>query len=432
MMLFWAGLRGAVGVALAAGMKGENAIALRTTVLVTVVLSVVVFGGTIGRMIEILGIRTGVEEEGDDESDDEEGVYGMMSNGLNGDDDEERSGKKNKKGLGVSTTTTTTTAGGARGNSGKYEMELDQEEDDNSPYRDRFSPIVSNTPNRNNNSNNHLNKNNNRRSSRTTGSGTNKDSYHLSSSHNNESQSSSASDSDPDLLPSASLQTTSSSSSPSTNTSGGPNLPRVWRDGQWFTVLDERYLLPVFSNATASRRQASKKALKANNKRQSISVDNNNINNLGDNFDEDGVSPNGSEPSSPYLETGHGSGGNGGGGKVRDFRGSFSDILSSLVTSPVVTNSTSTSSSYNKKRESEDLSSSTPSPGDRSRNGSPPNRTLDLNLNLSSASSRSGTASPRRTGTGGGTTPKLTSVGLAREGSTDGGERGGLVDFDGR
>jgi sodium/hydrogen exchanger-like protein 6/7 len=39
MMLFWAGLRGAVGVALAAGFKGENANALRTTVLVVVVLT---------------------------------------------------------------------------------------------------------------------------------------------------------------------------------------------------------------------------------------------------------------------------------------------------------------------------------------------------------------------------------------------------------
>lgn len=39
MMLFWAGLRGAVGVALAAGFKGDNANALRTSVLVVVVLT---------------------------------------------------------------------------------------------------------------------------------------------------------------------------------------------------------------------------------------------------------------------------------------------------------------------------------------------------------------------------------------------------------
>lgn len=68
-MLFWAGLRGAVGVALAAGMTGPNAKALKATVLVVVVLTVIIFGGTTARMLEILGIRTGVIEEID--SDDE-------------------------------------------------------------------------------------------------------------------------------------------------------------------------------------------------------------------------------------------------------------------------------------------------------------------------------------------------------------------------
>ncbi|KAJ5263543.1 Endosomal/prevacuolar sodium/hydrogen exchanger [Penicillium angulare] len=68
-MLFWAGLRGAVGVALAAGLTGVNAPALRATVLVVVVLTVIIFGGTTARMLEIMGIRTGVVEEID--SDDE-------------------------------------------------------------------------------------------------------------------------------------------------------------------------------------------------------------------------------------------------------------------------------------------------------------------------------------------------------------------------
>jgi sodium/hydrogen exchanger-like protein 6/7 len=68
-MLFWAGLRGAVGVALAAGLTGTNAWALKATVLVVVVLTVIIFGGTTARMLEILGIRTGVIEEID--SDDE-------------------------------------------------------------------------------------------------------------------------------------------------------------------------------------------------------------------------------------------------------------------------------------------------------------------------------------------------------------------------
>lgn len=68
-MLYWAGLRGAVGVALAAGLEGTNAPALRATVLVVVVLTVIIFGGTTARMLEILEIRTGVVDEVD--SDDE-------------------------------------------------------------------------------------------------------------------------------------------------------------------------------------------------------------------------------------------------------------------------------------------------------------------------------------------------------------------------
>ncbi|KAK0189500.1 Sodium/hydrogen exchanger family-domain-containing protein [Armillaria mellea] len=72
MMLFWAGLRGAVGVALAAGFKGENREILRTTVLVVVVLTVVMFGGTTARMLEILGIRTGVEDEAASSDEEEE------------------------------------------------------------------------------------------------------------------------------------------------------------------------------------------------------------------------------------------------------------------------------------------------------------------------------------------------------------------------
>jgi sodium/hydrogen exchanger-like protein 6/7 len=68
-MIYWAGLRGAVGVALAAGLAGTNGDTLRATVLVVVVLTVIIFGGTTARMLEIMGIRTGVVEEID--SDDE-------------------------------------------------------------------------------------------------------------------------------------------------------------------------------------------------------------------------------------------------------------------------------------------------------------------------------------------------------------------------
>lgn len=69
-MLFWAGLRGAVGVALSASLKkGQNVPTLQATILVVVVLTVIIFGGTTARMLEIMGIRTGVVEEID--SDDE-------------------------------------------------------------------------------------------------------------------------------------------------------------------------------------------------------------------------------------------------------------------------------------------------------------------------------------------------------------------------
>lgn len=70
-MLFWAGLRGAVGFALSAGIEGEHATALQTTVLVTVVLTVI-FGGTTAQMLEILGIRMGVTDDDDADSDEEE------------------------------------------------------------------------------------------------------------------------------------------------------------------------------------------------------------------------------------------------------------------------------------------------------------------------------------------------------------------------
>ncbi|WFD34567.1 monovalent cation:H+ antiporter, CPA1 (nhx1) [Malassezia cuniculi] len=68
-MLFWAGLRGAVGFALSEGMVGENAAALQTTVLVVVVLTVIVFGGTTAQMLDILHIETGVQDDEDIDED---------------------------------------------------------------------------------------------------------------------------------------------------------------------------------------------------------------------------------------------------------------------------------------------------------------------------------------------------------------------------
>lgn len=70
MMIFWAGLRGAVGVALAMGIQGEAKWTLMATVLVVVVLTVILFGGTTASMLELFGIRVGCVDEHDD-SDDE-------------------------------------------------------------------------------------------------------------------------------------------------------------------------------------------------------------------------------------------------------------------------------------------------------------------------------------------------------------------------
>ncbi|KAK4157092.1 Endosomal/prevacuolar sodium/hydrogen exchanger [Chaetomidium leptoderma] len=86
-MLFWAGLRGAVGVALSALFTAKETPALQATVLVVVVLTVIIFGGTTARMLEIMGIRTGVTEEvdSDDEFDIEAiggGLYKRSDTGI--------------------------------------------------------------------------------------------------------------------------------------------------------------------------------------------------------------------------------------------------------------------------------------------------------------------------------------------------------------
>ncbi|KAG7806281.1 hypothetical protein KL921_005009 [Ogataea angusta] len=92
MMQFWAGLRGAVGVALAMGLQGESKSALLATVLVVVVLTVILFGGTTAGMLEMLNIKTGCVEENtsDDEFDIEaprvpppaSTFYGKNPNGM--------------------------------------------------------------------------------------------------------------------------------------------------------------------------------------------------------------------------------------------------------------------------------------------------------------------------------------------------------------
>lgn len=85
-MLFWAGLRGAIAFALATSLTGSSASAIRTTILCVVVLSVLIFGSTTTTIIDRLGIRTGIhssalvddevsDNDGGDENDDEYEIY---------------------------------------------------------------------------------------------------------------------------------------------------------------------------------------------------------------------------------------------------------------------------------------------------------------------------------------------------------------------
>ncbi|KAK0440149.1 related to Endosomal/prevacuolar sodium/hydrogen exchanger [Armillaria ostoyae] len=197
MMLFWAGLRGAVGVALAAGFKGENREILRTTVLVVVVLTVVMFGGTTARMLEILGIRTGVEDEAASSDEEEETTRTpWFSRRMSG-----------------------------TGNGGHWARYMDDEP----PYLAPTSP-------------------------RRIGIHYNARSY------NHQAQA-------PPLNGNGAVFSTASSES--LESDGGEVLPMATtsqqqqqpaaaapqqgEDGKWFQALDERYLLPLFSNATASR-----------------------------------------------------------------------------------------------------------------------------------------------------------------------------------
>ncbi|THV03492.1 sodium/hydrogen exchanger [Dendrothele bispora CBS 962.96] len=226
MMLFWAGLRGAVGVALAAGFKGENAQILRMTVLVVVVLTVLLFGGTTARMLEVLGIRTGVEDEGASDSDDEDNHRFLVGRQW---DLSRRS-----------------SSGGRWGRYSDDEPMYPNSRPSQSSYMTRSynhhaQPILAGRP----------------------GS----PSQHHHNTHGPFSAASSDSDSDGEVLP---LAETSHDTHHRTG-SGGRNTPRnrsstnlLGEDGKWFQAIDERYLLPLFSNATASRTFHARRARRAN------------------------------------------------------------------------------------------------------------------------------------------------------------------------
>jgi len=213
MMLFWAGLRGAVGVALAAGFKGHNAQMLKTTVLAVVVLTVLLFGGTTARILEVLGIRTGVEDEAASSSDEEVTPFGRN-------------------------TWFRRSISGSGGRWGRY----------------RDDPAQSH------------------RSSRARGIGA----HYATRNYNHHNQtplspqadpifsaaSSDSLDSDPgEVLPMASSAPVATP--PPSEASASATVKGVGEDGKWFQALDERYLLPLFSNATASRTFHARRARRA-------------------------------------------------------------------------------------------------------------------------------------------------------------------------
>lgn len=280
-MLFWAGLRGAVGFALSAGIEGQNAIALQTTVLVTVVLTVIVFGGTTAQMLEILGIRTGVQDdEGDsDDEEDEDDVMrlrGMQRRNYLGPDNyrdaSERAGltrgsgryASNGKGgyrdasasssprASLSHSSSVYARGngsgpGAKGGAlrGGFADDLD-EDDEVSSFSSEILPSRSSTPG--------------------VGSGLTPLPAGASISRSNTPGLSSARSPTSAGLPSLSeirkAITEASSSDGTTSSPAKQLLDRaglVMKDGQWFQAIDQKYLLPLFSNSVASRKHEERK-----------------------------------------------------------------------------------------------------------------------------------------------------------------------------
>lgn len=268
MMLFWAGLRGAVGVALAAGIQGDNADALRTTILVVVVMTVVVFGGTTARMLEVLGIRVGVED--DDDSSDDEGGWNAYGGELG------LVGRRHGGGGG---------GGGGMNNGGRHPYGDYYDDAYNSyggsPVDSPYTGPTSGPYGPGSSSSKAFASGMGRRSRQASGTGFSAGS------------SSDGGESFNEPIPSAISEMTQGTSSTDEPSSAG----MVFRDGQWFTQLDERYLLPLFSNSVASRRHNLRKASKK-----------------GPGSVHGADSPQSMTPRGPSLDWGNGGGGGAGDG----------------------------------------------------------------------------------------------------------------------
>ena len=285
MMLFWAGLRGAVGVALAAGFPGDNAQPLRTTVLVVVVLTVVLFGGTTARMLEVLGIRTGVEDEAASSSDEEFG---------------------------------SPTAWYGRGN-GRISRGRRSSERFYSPQRGVGASRIGLHYGHGPRSYNHQFQQH--QPTGTPGAGQNVFSAASSDSY----------DSDGEVLPMARTNVQSGNDQNPGGSNGNSNLNLtgssrgrggngddggeggvpVVEEGKWFQELDERYLLPLFSNATASRTFHARRARRSQHSGMGSPFANSAMNSEDE----------GEEGEEVDLGGGSGGGGLGGGGRGSGYGG---------------------------------------------------------------------------------------------------------------
>ncbi|CBQ68424.1 probable NHX1-Na+/H+ exchanger of the prevacuolar compartment-involved in salt tolerance [Sporisorium reilianum SRZ2] len=277
-MLFWAGLRGAVGFALSAGIEGQNAIALQTTVLVTVVLTVIVFGGTTAQMLEILGIRTGVQDDEGESDDDEDEDDVMRLRGMhrrsyldagNYRDASERAGltrsghryaSSGKGGYRDASNSSSPrasmshsssvyargngssgggggAAGKAAGQRGGFADDLD-EDDELSSFSSDAVASRSSTP------------------------GLPSGLSALSPANTGRFSSNSAKPGLPSLSEIRRAVIDASSADGTTSSPAKQLLDRaglVMKDGQWFQAIDQKYLLPLFSNSVASRKHEEKK-----------------------------------------------------------------------------------------------------------------------------------------------------------------------------
>ncbi|PWN35818.1 sodium/hydrogen exchanger [Meira miltonrushii] len=228
-MLFWAGLRGAVGFALSAGIEGQYAAALQTTVLVAVVLTVIVFGGTTAQMLEILGIRTGVEDDEGDSTDEEEEaeIAALRIRSMrNRRRSVARSGQNGRGKFAPESQSLYTDAeeGSALNHSGNASWQNGSQpvrdyvvDDDNSSSSTEVLPP---------------------KSTNTTLGG---------------------------AVSGLRTQTEEFAVPPEEETNIKRFLDRaglIMRDGRWFSTLDQRYLTPLFTNSVASRKHEERKAMR--------------------------------------------------------------------------------------------------------------------------------------------------------------------------